>query len=171
MSAGIDQTKWRCIGGPQWHWCYQLDVFYIHVFVPLSEPGCLLTASHTGEHEEASCRSMICHHTSIKPIHPLHCLKMHSCFSRSVMIFNHAPLTVTLNFELICFGGETPWRHCCLYSPLTHSPFHLVLTTFTSSLGRTCIIIRLFALIVSPPGVMCQRSAGDVNYCCCKSGT
>lgn len=73
------------------------------------------------------------------------------------MIFNHAPLRLTLNSEPEESGlasAKLLNASITLYSffPLTLSPFHLVLTMCRLS-GQKCIIIYLRALIVSPLGV------------------
>lgn len=83
-------------------------------------------------------------------------------FSASSMIFNQAPLRLTLTFEPANLRRVWPrlskalqrlyYAFSCFFFPLTRSPFHLVLTMHGLS-ARKCIIIHLRALIVIPLGV------------------
>lgn len=94
--------------------------------------------------KRAVCWSMRCHPNPTKPMHHFHCLRRTRICPRFPMIFNQAPLRLTLNFELLLAHDSEAYRGkyltvCILMSflPLTRSPFRLVLTTIRSSVVRS----------------------------------
>lgn len=122
-----------------------------HPWQRWNQPPFIFMDSYPNRRLCFSCRSMICPQTT--SIYPLHCPNTHSYFSTSPMIFNHAPLICwlwTLNSPALEERGleGLPWQRSRLsvllllffFPPLTHSPFHLVLTMLRFSLVRTVLL-------------------------------
>ena len=69
--------------------------------------------------------------SNLEPIHHLHCPKLSLISPRFPMIFNHAPVRLTLNFELTRCRGERAWRsHCLFYNEFLFF-YHWLIRPFT----------------------------------------